>query len=132
MSIVNPTITPVETESSIATMPLAKALTAGLRKAMADDPTKYRLDSEVEYWKQRDPITRYETWLRSRGEGDAFFADVAAEGEDVAADVRKRTLALGVPSVGKMFDHVYSEPHPVIEAQQQWLAEYEASLENDG
>jgi len=27
---------------------------------------------------------------------------------------------------------VYSEPHPVIEAQQQWLAEYEASLENDG
>jgi len=98
----------------------------------SDDPSKYRLDSEVEYWKQRDPITRFETFLRSRGEGDAFFADVAAEGEDVAADVRKRTLALGVPSVGKMFDHVYSEPHPVIEAQQQWLAEYEASLENDG
>jgi len=98
----------------------------------SDDPSKYRLDSEVEYWKQRDPITRFETFLRSRGEGDAFFADVAAEGEDVAADVRKRTLALGVPSVGKMFDHVYSEPHPVIEAQQKWLAEYEASLENDG
>ena len=98
----------------------------------SDDPSKYRLDSEVEYWRQRDPITRFETFLRSRGEGDAFFADVAAEGEDVAADVRKRTLALGVPSVGKMFDHVYSEPHPVIEAQQQWLAEYEASLENDG
>jgi len=98
----------------------------------SDDPSKYRLDSEVEYWKQRDPITRFETFLRSRGEGDAFFADVAAEGEDVAADVRKRTLALGVPSVGKMFDHVYSEPHPVIEAQQKWLAEYEASLESDG
>jgi 2-oxoisovalerate dehydrogenase E1 component alpha subunit len=98
----------------------------------SDDPSKYRLDSEVEYWRQRDPITRFETFLRSRGEGDAFFADVAAEGEDVAADVRKRTLALGIPSVGKMFDHVYSEPHPVIEAQQQWLAEYEASLENDG
>jgi 2-oxoisovalerate dehydrogenase E1 component alpha subunit len=31
-----------------------------------------------------------------------------------------------------MFDHVYSEPHPLIEAQQLWLAEYEASLENDG
>jgi hypothetical protein len=27
---------------------------------------------------------------------------------------------------------VYSEPHPLIEAQQMWLAEYEASLENDG
>ena len=98
----------------------------------SDDPSKYRLDSEVEYWKQRDPITRYETWLRSRGEGDAFFDDVATEANDVAADIRRRTLALEVPPVGKMFDHVYSEPHPVIEAQQQWLAEYEASLENDG
>jgi 2-oxoisovalerate dehydrogenase E1 component alpha subunit len=98
----------------------------------SDDPTKYRLDSEVEYWKKRDPIARFETWLRSRGEGDAFFADVATEADDVAADIRKRTLALEVPPVGKMFDHVYSEPHPVIEAQQQWLAEYEASLENDG
>jgi pyruvate dehydrogenase E1 component alpha subunit len=98
----------------------------------SDDPSKYRLDSEVEYWKQRDPITRFETWLRSRGEGDDFFADVATEANDVAADIRKRTLALETPPVGKMFDHVYSEPHPVIEAQQQWLAEYEASLENDG
>ena len=98
----------------------------------SDDPTKYRLDSEVDYWQRRDPIARFETWLRSRGEDDAFFADVATEAEDVAADIRKRTLALGTPSVGKMFDHVYSEPHPVIEAQQRWLAEYEASLENDG
>ena len=98
----------------------------------SDDPTKYRLDSEVEYWKQRDPIARFETWLRSRGEGDDFFADVATEASDVAADIRKRTLALETPSVGKIFDHVYSEPHPVIEAQQLWLAEYEASLENDG
>jgi len=98
----------------------------------SDDPTKYRLDSEVEYWKERDPIARFETWLRSRGEGDDFFADVATEASDVAADIRKRTLALETPSVGKIFDHVYSEPHPVIEAQQLWLAEYEASLENDG
>jgi 2-oxoisovalerate dehydrogenase E1 component alpha subunit len=98
----------------------------------SDDPSKYRLDSEVEYWQKRDPIARFETWLRSRGEGDGFFADVAAEANDVAADIRKRTLALETPPVGKMFDHVYSEPHPLIEAQQQWLAEYEASLENDG
>jgi 2-oxoisovalerate dehydrogenase E1 component alpha subunit len=98
----------------------------------SDDPTKYRLDSEVEYWAKRDPIARFESWLRSRGEGDAFFDDVATEAEDFAADIRARTLALGTPSTGKMFDHVYSEPHPVLAAQQQWLAEYEASLENDG
>jgi len=47
MSIVNPTITPVETESSIATMPLAKALTAGLRKAMADDPKVLLMGEDI-------------------------------------------------------------------------------------
>jgi len=94
----------------------------------SDDPTKYRLDSEVEYWKTRDPITRFEAYLRSRGEGDAFFTDLATEAEDFAADIRARTLALETPPTGKMFDHVYSEQHPVIDAQKQWLADYETSF----
>jgi len=97
----------------------------------SDDPTKYRLDSEVEYWAKRDPIARFETWLRSRGEGDAFFAEVAEEANDVAADIRTRTLALGTPSTNVMFDHVYSEPHPVMAAQKQWLADYDASFGGD-
>jgi 2-oxoisovalerate dehydrogenase E1 component alpha subunit len=97
----------------------------------SDDPTKYRLDSEVEYWGRRDPIARFETWLRSRGEGDAFFAEVAEEAEDFAADIRRRTLELPTPSTDLMFDHVYSEPHPVLAAQKQWLAEYDASFGGD-
>jgi len=28
-----------------------------------------------------------------------------------------------------MFDHVYSEPHPLIDQQRAWLAGYEASFE---
>ena len=36
----------------------------------------------------------------------------------------------GIPS-DLMFDHVYSEPHPLIDAQKTWLAEYEASFEGD-
>jgi len=94
----------------------------------SDDPTKYRLDSEVEYWGARDPIARFETWLRSRGEGEDFFADVATEAEDFAADIRKRTLALEAPPIGKMFDFVYSEPHAPLAAQKQWLADYDASF----
>jgi 2-oxoisovalerate dehydrogenase E1 component alpha subunit len=85
----------------------------------------------VEYWAKRDPIARFETWLRSRGEGDAFFAEVAEEAEDFAADIRRRTLALATPSTDLMFDHVYSEPHPVLAAQKQWLAEYDASFGGD-
>ncbi|MCU1545513.1 MAG: pyruvate dehydrogenase (acetyl-transferring) component subunit alpha [Homoserinimonas sp.] len=94
----------------------------------SDDPTKYRTNAELQSWIARDPISRYEAYLRHRGEGDAFFADVATEAEDVAADIRRRTLALEGPSTDKLFDHVYSEQHPVMDAQKQWLAQYESSF----
>jgi pyruvate dehydrogenase E1 component alpha subunit len=97
----------------------------------SDDPTKYRDDAELVYWQERDPISRFETYLRSRGEGDAFFAEVQAEAEDFAADIRKRTLEIETPSTDTIFDFVYSEPHPVMAAQKQWLADYEASFGGD-
>ncbi len=97
----------------------------------SDDPTKYRDAAELEFWTRADPIARYETYLRSRGEGDAFFAEIAVEGEDLAADIRKRTLALGTPPLAKIFDHVYSEPHSLMREQRAWLESYEASFGED-
>ena len=97
----------------------------------SDDPTKYRENEEVAYWGARDPIVRYEAYLRSIGVGDDFFAEVATEAEDLAADVRARTLVLQDPPTGKIFAHVYSEPHPLMEQQAEWLAAYEASLDDD-
>ena len=94
----------------------------------SDDPTKYRTDDELQGWIARDPITRFEAHLRSRGEGDAFFADLRAEADDLGADVRRRTLALQDPEPGLIFDHVYSEPHPLMTEQKQWLARYEAGF----
>ena len=95
----------------------------------SDDPTKYRTDAEMEFWIKADPIPRFEAYLRSRGEGDEFFAGVAEEAEDIAADIRRRTYALGVPEASTMFEHVYSEPHPLMVAQAEWLASYEAGFE---
>ncbi len=94
----------------------------------SDDPTKYRTDDELQSWIARDPIDRFEKYLRSRGEGDAFFSELDDEACDLAEDVRKRTLALEKPSADLMFDHVYSEPHPRIDEQKQWFADYEASF----
>ena len=98
----------------------------------SDDPTKYRADDELNAWVARDPIDRFETYLRSKGAGDDFFAEIAQEGEDLAADVRKRTFALGTPEPSLMFAHVYSEPHPLMREQEQWLADYEAAFEGSG
>jgi pyruvate dehydrogenase E1 component alpha subunit len=80
-------------------------------------------------WERKDPITRYQAWLRSRGADDAFFEGIAAEGADVAADVRRRTLSMSQPGPDRIFDVVYTDPHPLIAAQKQWLADYEAGFE---
>lgn len=97
----------------------------------SDDPTKYRTDAELQSWVARDPIARYETWLRARGAGDDVFEGIRVEAEDVAADIRARTLALETPPASLMFDHVYTDPHPVTAMQKQWLENYEAALEAD-
>jgi pyruvate dehydrogenase E1 component alpha subunit len=94
----------------------------------SDDPTKYRTDEETASWGERDPIQRFDAYLRSRGESDAFFADVEQEADDLVSDLRRRTLEIVDPPQSRIFDHVYSEPHPVTAAQKQWLIDYEASF----
>lgn len=95
----------------------------------SDDPTKYRDHTELDFWTRHDPISRFELYLRAKGAGDDFFAEVAQEGEDAAADIRRRTVALGAPESSAMFAHVYTEPHAALEEQAAWLAAYEASFE---
>ncbi|WP_136024680.1 thiamine pyrophosphate-dependent dehydrogenase E1 component subunit alpha [Microbacterium sp. K27] len=96
----------------------------------SDDPTKYRGSDEEQYWAGRDPIVRMRAFLEGRGASAQLFADVEAEAADAAEDLRARTVELGPPSPDKMFDHVYSEPHPLIDQQKAWRAQYEASFED--
>ncbi|TYL53601.1 thiamine pyrophosphate-dependent enzyme [Agromyces mariniharenae] len=95
----------------------------------ADDPTKYRTDAEVAYWAERDPITRYRAWLEGRGASAAFFDDADSEAADAAADVRRRALDLPAPTREKIFAHVYSEPHPLMDEELAWLESYESGFE---
>ncbi|MDN3497188.1 thiamine pyrophosphate-dependent enzyme [Planococcus sp. APC 4015] len=97
----------------------------------SDDPTKYRTSTQEQFWGARDPIERMRAFLQGRGASDAFFADVDDEAAATADDVRVRTTALGGIPTDLMFDHVYSEPHPLIDEQRAWLAAYEASFEGD-
>ena len=54
---------------------------------------------------------------------------MAEEAEQFASEARARTLALEPPPAESMFSHVYSEPHPMMDAQRQALADFEASFE---
>ncbi len=108
---------------------LIEALTYRLgAHTTADDPTKYRPEGELEYWHTRDPLIRYEQFLKDRGVEASFFIQTEEYANDLAADVRARALDLPNPTRASMFKNVYSEPHPVTEAQLAWLDAYEASF----
>jgi pyruvate dehydrogenase E1 component alpha subunit len=94
----------------------------------SDDPTKYRGSEEEQEWARRDPIARMRAYLEHRGASGAVFADAEAEAADAAEDLRVRTLELVAPGHDAIFDHVYSEPHPLMAEQKAWQAQYEASF----
>ncbi|MCC4268986.1 MULTISPECIES: thiamine pyrophosphate-dependent enzyme [Microbacterium] len=95
----------------------------------SDDPTKYRTSDEEQLWAQRDPIARMRAFLEHRGAPFTLFDEVDAEAAAAADDLRVRTNELGGLERDAMFAHVYSDPHPLMDEQRRWLAEYEASFE---
>jgi pyruvate dehydrogenase E1 component alpha subunit len=97
----------------------------------SDDPTKYRDPAEVELWKTRDPLARFETFLRRQGIGQDFFDEVAEAGEKLSDEIREETFALKNPPIENMFKYVYSDAHPRIEEQIEWLRKYEAAFGED-
>jgi 2-oxoisovalerate dehydrogenase E1 component alpha subunit len=98
----------------------------------SDDPTKYRHDDELQSWIARDPITRLEAFLRNEGAGQTFFDEIHQEAADFASDIRRRALEITNPEPASMFEHVYSDPHPLMDEQKAWLASYEASYDEQG
>jgi 2-oxoisovalerate dehydrogenase E1 component alpha subunit len=94
----------------------------------SDDPTRYRLDSELQAWNARDPIGRYRLWLEQQGIIDDAAAAAIAEGAESAAEaMRARLLALPAPAPGDaIFGRVYSNPPESFLKERE---EFEASLE---
>jgi pyruvate dehydrogenase E1 component alpha subunit len=82
----------------------------------SDDPTRYRIDAEVEVWKHRDPIERVKSLLvREYRVKTAKFDDVTEESEAMALKLREDVLAMDRPDPITMFDNAYAAPHPLID-----------------
>ncbi|MFD4140785.1 pyruvate dehydrogenase (acetyl-transferring) E1 component subunit alpha [Streptomyces sp. NPDC058572] len=76
----------------------------------ADDATRYRGDSEVEAWRQHDPIQLLERELTERGLLDDDAKQAAADAaEAMAAALRERMNADPVLDPMDLFAHVYAE-----------------------
>lgn len=92
----------------------------------ADDPKRYRTDDEVASWEARDPITRFQSYLRGKGLlDDELIAGLEQEIDTEIRDAVARaeaTMAEPVDAL-RMFDHIYAEPHEYLLDQRGELAD---------
>lgn len=95
----------------------------------SDDPTRYRMADEAEHWKLLDPLERVRVHLSRSGQADAaFFEQVAAEADELAASFRAACRAMPDPPPERVFSHVYSEPHAQLDRQRAEYLEYLAGF----
>jgi len=99
----------------------------------SDDPTRYRLSSELEAWKLKDPLERMKAFLFKQQLADAaFFEALDGEADTLAARIRKGCLEMPDPSPMVMFDQVYGEPTPLLREQSEAFAAYHAGFSDGG
>ncbi|WP_425239016.1 pyruvate dehydrogenase (acetyl-transferring) E1 component subunit alpha [Trebonia sp.] len=92
-----------------------------------DDPTRYRLASELEAWRLRDPIERVRSYLARSGQANAaFFEQIETEAAELGTRLRAACRELPDPPPMAMFDHVYTGANAILDADR---AGYEAYLD---
>lgn len=92
----------------------------------ADDPKRYRTDEEVEGWKKKDPLVRFEKYLTDKGVAakDTFQALETEVKEDIQTAVdRAEELMKKLDDPLHMFEHAYAELPPYLKEQRAELAE---------
>ncbi len=90
-----------------------------------DDPTRYRLATELEAWKLKDPIERVKAYLSRTGGADAaFFEAIEAEAAEVGRNVRQGCLSMPDPQPLAIFENIYSEPNALLDEEREQFAAY--------
>ncbi len=98
----------------------------------SDDPTRYRTQAEEEGWRVKDPLARLRALLRTEGLADGHFEDAVDRVAQVAAvDLRRGCLAMKDPEPAAIFDHVYAEPHALVEEERAASAAYLAGFDEE-
>jgi 2-oxoisovalerate dehydrogenase E1 component alpha subunit len=95
-----------------------------------DDPTRYRLASDVEVWRLRDPIERVRSYLARSGQADStFFAAIDAEANELGERIREGCRTLPDPAPLELFDHVYAGGSAILDDERERYAAYLESFE---
>jgi len=93
----------------------------------SDDPDRYRNEEEVEKWEARDPIPRFQGYLKQKEllnddeiasleeEIDAEIKEAVKRAEEQMKDLDQEPLS--------MFEHLYAEMPPYLQEQREALAQ---------
>ena len=87
----------------------------------ADDPDAYRDDDEVEQWREKDPIDRFEAYLRERGLLDDERVASVGETADERVAAVVDTLEEAVADPDELFADAYAELPPRVRDQREYL-----------
>jgi 2-oxoisovalerate dehydrogenase E1 component alpha subunit len=91
----------------------------------SDDPTRYRIASEVDAWQAKDPIARVKAFLEKQKIADAsFFEGVDEKARVEAVSLRERVLSMPDPKPTQLFDHVYPNGSPLLDGQRDEFSRY--------
>jgi pyruvate dehydrogenase E1 component alpha subunit len=97
----------------------------------SDDPTRYRSRTEEEQWRAKDPLVRLRRLLENEGATDERVeASVSTAADEAATALRSGCLAMADPEPETLFDHVYADPHPLLDAEREAYLSYLADLED--
>jgi pyruvate dehydrogenase E1 component alpha subunit len=86
----------------------------------ADDPSKYRSKEEEAAWRKRDPIPRFQAYLKAKGLWDKAWQ--ASLNEEVEGEIRQAVEAAEADrdfDPTDMFDYVFAIKPPHLIAQQE-------------
>lgn len=92
----------------------------------ADDPKRYRKEEEVEKWKERDPILRFQKYLKDKdliSDEKIQELETAIQEEIKSAVKRAEEMMEEFTDPLQMFDHIYAERPPYLEEQRKQLDE---------
>jgi pyruvate dehydrogenase E1 component alpha subunit len=89
----------------------------------ADDPHRYRQDTEVQQWEPREPLLRFTRYMEARGLLDQPKRETLED--EVRREIKaavERFDATPPPDPLAMFDYVYAQRPPELDAHRQELA----------
>ena len=98
----------------------------------SDDPLRYRTEAEVEAWRKKEPLIRFDQYLRSKKIiDDDFVKQATSESEARVEEAVKEAESVKPPSPNDIFEYMYSEMTPPLKEQLASLTELLAAKEKN-